>query len=843
MEKNITLSDCFPLYGYDSGICISKEKGCYGIAYKLEIPEIYSLSEKDYINISNLEESIYKLAGEDVVLHTQYCFFEENYVLNKDRAQIDFLNEANERHFNGRVFRNLEVYFYILKAPSNYINFNPKKSNNYIFKKRDSFLGSIFHENFYNNEQIEDFQKKCNSIFNLIDRSKYYNIHKLSFDDLFKKDGLYHKIYNLNSTGSFQDIDFSNGKIATGSKVAKFYSIQNLEQFNQEDFNKYSINESLSSDRNKLFVSNLFELGFQLKGEHILNKYVYIPNQENILNVINKKHKYFRKFIDDNNPYDFNLIYKENIEEFKIDVIKNHKLITLTGVNLCVIGNDEGQLKLNLQEAESQLSKINIEPNCNIIERKNLFFGMLPCNAIGLPVNNYMPMSSDISASLSYNEGGYRDKKTGVEGLRLVDRYGRPLLVSVYKEPLDKGWIYNRGTLIASGSGGGKSYVTNHYIPSELRIGSEIMIMEDGNSYDKVVDLFGGVVVENDDDNPFTFNPFTLDNYDFITNELGEKTLTENKKVKLNTILNVISGGNNEDVKLNFEIKKTIQESMIIKYYNHMWSTENDNFKFNSFFEYLREVLPSYVKENKITKERFDVDAYIFLLSNFYKGNSREHLLNSNDPRLDKLSDEKLVYFKLGGIIDNEFLFPVVSLMIMDIFNKKLHNKGKRAVNKILISDEAWKVIANPNMEDYFNDQSRTARKYGGQPVFISQKIQDFFASEVIKETIVVNSHIKIFLDLSEFAEKFQDIQIPMGLTDKQKNLILSNNKDLPKDRKLREIAFCWKDKIKVYGVETSLEEKCIYETDPVQSSKINKIYKQNKDWCYTSKIYAEKFQ
>ena len=93
---------------------------------------------------------------------------------------------------------------------------------------------------------------------------------------------------------------------------------------------------------------------------------------------------------------------------------------------------------------------------------------------------------------------------------------------------------------------------------------------------------------------------------------------------------------------------------------------------------------------------------------------------------------------------------------------------------------------------------------------------------------------------MRDFARSFDKIQSLMGLGEKQKQLILTLNKDLPKDRKFREVAFCWMDKVKVYGVETSLEEKCIYETNPNESAKIKQLYTKNhKNWELTAKAYA----
>ena len=157
-----------------------------------------------------------------------------------------------------------------------------------------------------------------------------------------------------------------------------------------------------------------------------------------------------------------------------------------------------------------------------------------------------------------------------------------------------------------------------------------------------------------------------------------------------------------------------------------------------------------------------------------------------------------------------------------------------------MVVDEAWKALDRKELVDYFNSQSRMARKFGGQPIFISQKVDDFIASEVIKNAIVVNSHIKVFLDMRDFAKSFDKIQSTMGLGEKQKQLILSINKDLPEDKKFREVAFCWMDRVKVYGVETSLEEKCIYETNATESGKIINLFKNNhNNWELTAKSYA----
>jgi hypothetical protein len=425
----------------------------------------------------------------------------------------------------------------------------------------------------------------------------------------------------------------------------------------------------------------------------------------------------------------------------------------------------------------------------------------------------------------------------------LIDRIsGRPLSVSVYREPEKNHWIFNRGMLIASGSGGGKSYVANHYIASELRQGAEAIIMEDGNSYERTTMVFGGTIIEHDDKRPFTFNPFKLDVYDIIEKEDGSMGLTEDKVINLVTLLKLITGDDNGTFgnALSNEVKNTVFQNLLIGYYSHMWDTGNDNFRFDTFFEYCQVHLKELIGTKRISREVFDLNIFLFLLEKYYMGGPRDKLLNREDERIACLSGERLIYFKLGKLVDNELLFPITALMVMDIFNKKLQDRDKLAINKMMVVDEAWKALSRKEFEDYFNSQSRMARKFGGQPIFISQKVDDFIASEVIKNAIVVNSHIKVFLDMGDFENTFEKIREIMGLNEKQGQSILSLNKDLPLDRKYREVAFCWKDRVKVYGVETSLVEKCIYETNPVESHKIDELYKKNhNNWELTAKDYS----
>ncbi|KKN60691.1 hypothetical protein LCGC14_0529600 [marine sediment metagenome] len=839
MEKQVAIWDAFPIYGYEGRSLIAKEKGCVTVPLKLELPEVFTLDAREYRVLQELFFNIINVLGPNRLLHRQDFFLQENYVPIPERLDGDMLERANEKHFEGRPFLVGSHYLYISIVPKNYMKYSSKRANSFLGKNRDFYLNNTIPEDFIDNGVLKDFEGQVESVNELINASGLIKSKILGYDELFSPNGLYAKYFGVcEKNANLTDVDFGNNSIHIGNKQGQFFTLENLDQFTKDHIGTHELYGKFTTRHNRFPIGNLFSLGFKVPHEHIINQYIHIPDQEKVLAGLRKKAKSFQRFATGKKD-DSNSIYADQIYEYTKDVLENHKETVFYHLNVLGFADGRAEWKQMENSISAAFKKLKINAKRNTVDRKNLFFAGVPGNAVGISSDMYMPMPSDMAAALLYSEGRYRDPTRSVDGIRLVDRIsGRPLSVSVYREPEEKDWIFNRGMLVASGSGGGKSYLANHYFASELRQGGEAIIMEDGNSYDKLTEVFGGTVLQHDDQRPFTFNPFLLDGHDVIETPNHGKRLTEGKLLFLITLLKLISGdkGNTNDP----EVTNTILEILVTGYYEAMWTVDGPVLKFDTFFEHCKSHIGALVKEKGIPRKTFDPNVFLFLLEKYYADGPRGNLLNKEDDRISGLSDEKLVYFKLGKLIDNELLFPITALMIMDIFNKKMHDPTKLSINKILAVDEAWKALERPELTPYFNSQSRMARKLGGQPIFISQKVDDFTSSKLIKDAIVVNSHIKVFLDMRDFAQSFDKIQSIMGLGEKQKQLILSLNRDIPKDKKFREVAICWMDRVKVYGVETSLEEKCIYETNPTESGKIKKLYKKNhKKWELTAKAYA----
>ncbi|HEX3933822.1 MAG TPA: TraG family conjugative transposon ATPase, partial [Puia sp.] len=195
---------------------------------------------------------------------------------------------------------------------------------------------------------------------------------------------------------------------------------------------------------------------------------------------------------------------------------------------------------------------------------------------------------------------------------------------------------------------------------------------------------------------------------------------------------------------------------------------------FNSFYDYLEGLYVEVLKTHKVKDKDFDIDNFLFVLRPYYKHGEFDYLLNAAE-NLDLLN-QAFIVVELDNIKDNVILFPVVTLIVMELFISKMRKlHGKR---KVLTIDEAWKAIARAGMAEFLKYAFKTIRKFNGIPIVITQELDDLISSPIIKDAIINNADIKILMDMRKFVNKFDRLQETLGLSEKGKTILLSVNKD-----------------------------------------------------------------
>ena len=271
--------------------------------------------------------------------------------------------------------------------------------------------------------------------------------------------------------------------------------------------------------------------------------------------------------------------------------------------------------------------------------------------------------------------------------------------------------------------------------------------------------------------------------------------------------------------------KELYESSMLVKIdrqINHMEEQKRrlkvKNLSFNSYYEFALERIPQITSLEKI---HFDIRDFAAILKQFYRGGELELTLNSDID--SNLFDERFIVFEIDKIKDDPVLFPIVVLIIMDVFLQKMRIKKGR---KALIIEEAWKAIASPTMAEYIKFLYKTVRKFHGIAGVVTQELNDVIDSPIVKEAIINNSDVKILLDQSKFKDRFDDIAAILGLTPIQKQQIFTINALNNKDGRnyFKEVWICRGQESEVFGVEEPPECYWAYTTERSEKEAL-KIY------------------
>ena len=266
--------------------------------------------------------------------------------------------------------------------------------------------------------------------------------------------------------------------------------------------------------------------------------------------------------------------------------------------------------------------------------------------------------------------------------------------------------------------------------------------------------------------------------------------------------------------KINREIERREQKRKSLKV------TE---LNFNSFYEYAIQRIPQIMQDDRI---QFEIDNFRAILSPFYKGGELEYTLNND---MDgSLFDEQFIVFEIDKVKDDPVLFPIIVLIIMDVFTQKMRIKKGR---KCLVIEEAWKAIATPVMAEYIKYLYKTARKYWAMVGVVTQEIEDITSSDIVKEAIINNSDVFMLLDQSKYKEKFDVIRTTLALTDIECKKIFTinclDNKDGRSPFKEVFIKRAGNETVSdVYGIEEPIECYMSYTTEKVEKEAL-KLYKK----------------
>lgn len=397
-------------------------------------------------------------------------------------------------------------------------------------------------------------------------------------------------------------------------------------------------------------------------------------------------------------------------------------------------------------------------------------------------------------------------------------------------------------------------------------------MVDTGNSYEGLCEYLNGKYISYTEEKPITMNPFRINRAElnvektgFLKNLVlliwkgsqGTVTKTEDRLIEqviteyYDTYFNGFEGFSitqREDLQKSLQIdernhndrrdeSERERDARIDRMINEMERRRKElkvkELSFNSFYEFSVQRIPDICSENRISG--IDLSTYRYMMKDFYRGGNHEKTLNENMD--SSLFDETFIVFEIDSIKDDPLLFPLVTLIIMDVFLQKMRIKKNR---KVLVIEEAWKAIASPLMAEYIKFMYKTARKFWASVGVVTQEIQDIIGSPIVKEAIINNSDVVMLLDQSKFRERFDEIKAILGLTDVDCKKIFTVNRLENKEGRsfFREVFIRRGSTSGVYGVEEPHECYMTYTTERAEKEAL-KLYKKELGCSHQEAIEA----
>lgn len=815
--------------------------GEYSAVLKIENPvQKYSADINGFYDFTHLFSSLALTLGEGYAIHKQDIFVRKRFE-QETEGNREFLSESYFRYFKGRPYTDSLCYLTITQEAkkSRLFSFDNRKWRDFLVKVRkvhDQLRDSGVQARFLNKTEASEY----------VDR--YF---AMNFKD---------------RTVSMSNFKADEETVSMGDKRCKVYSLVDVDCATLPSLIRPYTNIEVNNAEMPVDLVSVVD-NIPNAETVVYNQIVFLPNQKRELSLLDKKKNRHASI-----PNPGNKMAVDDIKRVQEVIARESRQLVYTHFNL-VVGVPAGtDLQKCTNHLENAFGRMGIHISKRAYNQLELFVSSFPgnCYSLSEEYDRFLTLS-DAAMCLMYKERVLHSEDTPLK-IYYTDRQGVPVAIDITGKEGKQKMTDNSNFFCLGPSGSGKSFHMNSVVRQLHEQGTDVVMVDTGNSYEGLCEYLGGKYISYTEEKPITMNPFRIrreemnvEKTGFLKNLVlliwkgaqGTVTQTEDRLVEhvitdyYDAYFNDFEGftpRQREDLRQSLFIdernsKKHEKESeqeravridgIINKIESRRKKLKVKELSFNSFYEYSVQRLPDICEENRITD--IELATYRYMMKDFYRGGNHEKTLNENMD--SSLFDETFVVFEIDSIKDDPLLFPLVTLIIMDVFLQKMRIKKNR---KVLVIEEAWKAIASPLMAEYIKFMYKTARKFWASVGVVTQEIQDIIGSEIVKEAIINNSDVVMLLDQSKFKERFDTIKAILGLTDVDCKKIFTINRLENKEGRsfFREVFIRRGTTSGVYGVEEPRECYMTYTTERSEKEAL-KLYKKELQCSHQEAIEA----
>jgi conjugal transfer ATP-binding protein TraC len=787
--NKMTLSAYQPITDIQDNIVFANN-GNVVLCYEGNLPEIYSLSEKDFEDIHGAWFQALKSLPVGTVVHKQDIYLKKSYI-SKQLPNESFLERATYNHFRGREYIEHKCYLYFILTKNKALN-NAKYIN--PFRKISKSIVQEYDEN------VKSFVNSVSDSIAFINNSRKMDFVSLKAKEIQELTTTY---FNGFSEGYDTDAILGKNDIYIGENHFDALAI-NSELCFGESVQSSKTNEKFTSDDFVFHQGFIDGLGLTLNENHIVNQILYLDDKQKWRKLLDKKVEELNK---SSNFGSQNKVVLGKIQHILDQINADDNARIIRGhLNVVYWAKDQKSLDSITSKIKTEFKELDIIPYYpRGEERKNYILNSYFCFSSNFSNNDLYVTDLKHALCLFVNNTNYKSDATGII---FNDReHNIPVLKDVWDERKKR--IKARNFAIFAPTGEGKSFLANNILRQYFESGVRLVIIDLGGSYTKFAKLYPEkyTVLRYESGKNLGINPFYIGSKDDLTPERLED---------LSVFLFELFAS---------DLKVTKAQSVSVKkILRHYYDSISENHSLDGFYSFIERNQKELLSTLKIHPDYFNVTSFLHVMSEYVGDGLYSFLFEVSEDQTYKIEDKRLIVFELDEVKDNKEILSVMLKLIKSAIQRTIWKN--RAEKGIILFDEFAKQLKFDNVLESVEFYYQAIRKQNGAIGIILQSINQL-PNNSTSASILENTQVIYSLNNEK---GYDELVKRLNLSSHDLNQLKSIKNNLSGPRKYTEMFIKIGRESNIFRLEVPKEVYAAYLTDGKENEEIMKLFNEHQD-------------
>ncbi|MFI1770715.1 TraG family conjugative transposon ATPase [Thalassobellus citreus] len=787
--KKINLAAYHPILDIQDHI-IFANNGNIVLCFKVDAPEIYSLSEKDFEDIHGSWFQAFKSLPVSTIIHKQdiykKAFYDATAISN-----TSFLEKATNKYFEGREY--IEHTSYLFFVLPHHKTLNASKYMNPFRKVEKGIHKKLDHN-------VTEFMTSVNDAISFINNSRKVSLKPLNENDILSLGNAYFNGFN---EGFDTDIQLKKSNIEIGENHFDVLAV-NSELCFGDVVQSSKTNDKFTSDDFVFHQGFIDGLGLNLNENHIVNQIIYLDDKHKWRKLLDKKIEELNK---SSNFGTQNKVILKKIEDIVAKINEDDSSRIIRGhLNIIFWSCEPQRLKTIASMIKTEFKELDIVPYYpKGEERKHYFLNSYCCFTSNFSNEDLYVTDLKHALCLYINNSNYKSDATGII---FNDRqHNIPVLKDVWDA--HKKRIKARNFAIFAPTGEGKSFLANNILRQYFESGVRLVIIDLGGSYSKFAKLYPDqhIILRYEQGKNLGINPFYISN---------ESDLTPERLEDLGLfLLELMASG-----KVATKAEEVAIKKVLLFYYQHI----RKGHSLASLYQFIDEKKETLIAELKIQEAYFNIYNFLHILSEYVDDGLYSFLFNVIEDQSYKIEDKRLIVFELDEVKDNKEILSVMLKLIKSAIQRTIwRNKAEKG---IILFDEFAKQLKFGNVLESVEFYYQAIRKQNGAIGIILQSINQL-PNNSTSASILENTQVVYSLNNEK---GYDELQKRLNLSSHDLNQLKSIRNNFNGARKYTEMFIKIGKESNIFRLEVPKEVYAAYLTDGKESDLIMQLFDEHQD-------------